>query len=169
MAGAPAGIAVIVMGVSGAGKTTIGGLLAERLGWRFHDGDDYHPPANVAKMRAGVPLTDTDRQPWLDRLNALARATTGAGASVVIGCSALKSRYRTWLAADVPSMHFVHLSGSRALIGARLASRTGHFMPPGLLDSQFAALEAPEDAIVVDIDASPAQIVEAIVRQLGDR
>ena len=154
------------MGVAGAGKTTIGQLLAQRLGWTFHDADDFHPPANVAKMRAGIPLTDEDRVPWLAQLNELAKSANNAGHRIIIGCSALKARYREQLAAGVEGMRFVYLQGSQDLIARRMAARRGHFMPPGLLDSQFAALEEPTDAIVVSIEQAPEAIVEEIVRAM---
>ena len=154
------------MGVAGAGKTTIGQLLAQRLGWTFHDADDFHPPANVAKMRAGIPLTDEDRVPWLAQLNELAKSANNAGHRLIIGCSALKARYREQLAAGVEGMRFVYLQGSQDLIARRMAARRGHFMPPGLLDSQFAALEEPTDAIVVSIEQAPEAIVEEIVRAM---
>ncbi len=154
------------MGVAGAGKTTIGQLLAQRLGWPFHDADDFHPPANVAKMRAGIPLTDEDRVPWLAQLNELAKSANNAGHRLIIGCSALKARYREQLAAGVEGMRFVYLQGSQDLIARRMAARRGHFMPPGLLDSQFAALEEPTDAIVVSIEQAPEAIVEEIVRAM---
>jgi gluconokinase len=151
------------MGVAGAGKTTIGQLLAQRLGWTFHDADDFHPPANVAKMRAGISLTDEDRVPWLAQLNELAKSANNASHLIIIGCSALKARYRAQLAAGVDAMRFVYLQGPQDLIARRMAARRGHFMPPGLLDSQFAALEEPVDAIVVSIDQTPEAIVEEIV------
>ena len=154
------------MGVAGAGKTTIGQLLAQRLGWTFHDADDFHPPANVAKMRAGIPLTDEDRVPWLAQLNELAKSANNAGHRLIIGCSALKARYREQLAAGVEGMRFVYLQGSQDLIARRMAARRGHFMPPGLLDSQFAALEEPTDAIVVSIEQAPEAIVEESVRAM---
>jgi gluconokinase len=155
------------MGVAGAGKTTIGQLLATRLGWQFHDADDFHPSTNVAKMRAGIPLTDADRAPWLARLNALAESELAAQRNLIIGCSALKASYREQLAAGIRSMRFVYLRGTKALIAQRLADRQGHFMPPGLLDSQFATLEEPADAIVVSIDQTPDEIVAEIFAALA--
>ncbi len=143
---------VVVMGVSGCGKTTIGAGLAERLGIPFLDGDDLHPAANTAKMAAGIPLDDDDRWPWLDRVgDALARAR---GAGVVIACSALKRRYRDALRAHAPEVVFVHLAAPKEVVVERIAARTGHFMPAALLDSQYADLEPPgqdERCITVDV------------------
>lgn len=160
---------VVVMGVTGAGKTTVGRLLATSLGAEFVDADDHHPPENVAKMRAGTPLTDTDRQPWLERLNALLRERAARGASVALACSALKAAYRATLLAGLPAARVVFLRGSREVIAARLAARRGHYMNPALLESQFAALEAPQEAIVVDVGDPPAAIVAAIGRALEGR
>jgi gluconokinase len=149
---------VVVMGVAGSGKTTVGRLLAERLGGRFADADDYHPPANVAKMREGIALDDADRAPWLARLNALAADSAASKQSLVLACSALKVAYREQLAAGVPDMRFVFLDGPRELLAARLATRTGHYMNPALLDSQLATLERPDDAIVLSIEATPEEL-----------
>jgi len=157
--------ALLLMGVSGSGKTTIGQALAARLGWRFADGDDYHPPANVAKMRAGCPLDDADREPWLDRLNALLRHGAARREPVVLACSALRARYRGRLADRVPGLRMAWLDGDAALIGARVASRQHRYMPASLLASQFAALEAPADAWRIDVAQSP----EAIVAELAAR
>jgi gluconokinase len=159
---------IVVMGVSGAGKTTIGAALAAALGAHFLDADDFHPPENVAKMRAGRPLDDSDRAPWLARLHDALAARAAAGQSVVMACSALKAAYRGTLARDL-DVRFVHLAGTRELIEARLAARRGHYMPRGLLDSQFAALEAPDDALTVDIDATPDAIVDRIRAALDRR
>jgi gluconokinase len=156
-------VIVIVMGVSGAGKSTIGAALARELGWRFIDADDHHPAANVAKMAAGVPLSDADRQPWLDALNLMLRNET----NVVLACSALKQSYRDRLAAGIPHAAFVFLKGDFELIGARLAQRRHRYMPASLLRSQFEALEPPEKAIAVDVAAEVPACVAAIVRQLG--
>ncbi|MCX7892988.1 MAG: gluconokinase [Burkholderiales bacterium] len=149
---------VVVMGVAGAGKTTVGRLLARHLAARFADADDFHPPENVAKMRAGVALDDADRAPWLARLNALVAASAAAGEPLVLACSALKRAYRERLADGVPGVRFVFLDGPRELLARRLAGRTGHYMNPDLLDSQLATLERPEGAIVLAIDAPPETI-----------
>lgn len=156
---------VVLMGVAGCGKTTLGKLLSTRIGWPFFDADDYHPAANVEKMRSGIPLADEDRWPWLDRLNALLVEQRAAGRDVLLGCSALKQKYRERLAAGLTEVRWVHLKGDFALIESRLKARKGHYMPPTLLASQFAALEEPVDAIVLDVTSSP----EALARQLLDR
>ena len=150
------------MGVTGAGKTTVGRLLASDLGYEFLDADDYHPPANVAKMRAGQPLTDDDRWPWLRRLNEVLRGRAAA----VVACSALKEAYRTVLMRGLPDARLVYLRGTRGVIAARLAERRGHYMNPALLDSQFATLEEPRDAIVVDVDQAPEAIAASIRARL---
>jgi gluconokinase len=162
-------VIVVVMGVTGAGKTTVGQRLAAALGAEFVDADDYHPPENVAKMRAGVPLDDDDRRPWLARLNAILREHAAAGRAVVLACSALKAMYRAALLAEVPGARLVFLHGGRDLIAARLAARRGHYMDPGLLDSQFAALEPPQESIVVDVGGTPEAIVAAIEGALKRR
>ncbi|MBL8057327.1 MAG: gluconokinase [Anaerolineales bacterium] len=159
---------VIVMGVSGCGKTTVGARLAERLGWPFYDGDDFHSPANKAKMGRGLPLDDADRAGWLAALADLLRAHLAEGRSVVLACSALKQRYRDQLRV-APEVRFVYLRGSYGQILARLQARAGHYMKPALLASQFAALEPPDDALTVDIAAQPAEMVEQIVRALSER
>ena len=151
------------MGVSGAGKSTIGAALARELGWRFIDADDHHPPGNVAKMSAGLPLTDADRAPWLESLNSVLRQEGNA----VIACSALKQSYRDRLAAGITAPVFVFLQGERELIGSRLAQRQHHYMPASLLRSQFEALEPPAKAIAVDISADVPACVAAIVKQLA--
>ena len=157
------------MGVSGSGKTTVGEALAKRLGWRFVEGDDFHPPENVAKMASGHPLNDADRWPWFDRIVAEMRRLTAHGENAVIACSALKAAYRERLAAG-GDMRIVYLKGDESTIAARLARRSGHFMPPSLLPSQFAALEEPKDAIVVDIrrpvDEQVATIAHALAGSL---
>jgi gluconokinase len=149
---------VVLMGVTGSGKTTVGRLLAERLGARFADADDYHPAANVAKMRAGIALDDADRAPWLARLNALAAESVASKQSLVLACSALKRAYREQLAAGIRDVRFVFLDGPREVLAARLATRTGHYMNPALLDSQLATLERPDDAIVLSIEATPEEL-----------
>lgn len=154
---------VVVMGVSGSGKSTLGQALAERLGCRFLDGDDFHPPANVEKMRAGMPLGDADREPWLERLNAELRTAGDA----VLACSALKARYREILARGVPDFRLVHLRGPFDLVAARLARRRHRYMPASLLQSQFDALEPPAEAIEVDIALSEANCIGQILGGLG--
>jgi len=157
----------VLMGVSGSGKTAVGTRLAKALGATFAEGDDYHPPANVAKMRSGVPLDDADREPWLETLAREIGAWLDAGKMVVLACSALKQRYRDILKAGRPGVRFVHLKGDKALIRKRLAKRRGHYMPASLLESQFAALEEAGDAITVGIDAPPDAIVAEIRQALA--
>jgi len=162
--------ALIVMGVSGSGKSTVGEALAQRLGWAYEDADAYHPTSNVAKMSAGQPLTDDDRWPWLAAIAAEIDRVAGRGGHVVFGCSALKRAYRDVLVHGRDDVRIVYLDGSRELIAARMAARKNHFMPAGLLDSQFATLQVPgadEQPIVAGIDAPVGAIVDAIVRQLG--
>jgi gluconokinase len=162
--------ALIVMGVSGSGKSTIASHLAERLEWTFEDGDRFHPASNVAKMKAGHPLTDEDRWPWLQAIADEIDRVCRAGGHVVIACSALKRSYRTLLVHGRGDVRIVFLEGTQALIAERLARRKHHFMPPGLLDSQFEALEPPEadeNPLAVSIDATVETIVENVVRQLG--
>ena len=153
---------LVVMGVSGAGKSTIGKLLAGRLGWGFLDADEHHPPENVAKMKAGIPLTDEDRWPWLQKLNLLLRAEQDA----VLACSALKQAYRNRLTDGIANARVVFLRGDIELIRARLSDRKHRYMPASLLDSQFAALEPPVNAIVVDVSADPETCVAAILESL---
>jgi gluconokinase len=157
---------VIVMGVSGAGKTTVGRILADALGWEFRDGDDLHPAANRDKMARGVALTDADRLPWLAAIRALIDGYLARARSAVVACSALKRSYREMLLGDPVQVKLVWLDGARALIAQRIAARRGHFMPAGLLASQFADLEPPVAAIRVDAAAAPAEIVAAIRRAL---
>ena len=158
---------IILMGVSGSGKTTVGQRLAKALGWPFYDGDQFHPPANVAKMQQGMPLTDEDRWPWLQALRAHIETWVQQGMSAVLSCSALKQAYRAYLMIDEVEVKLVYLRGDYNLIHERLAQRQGHFMPPGLLASQFAALEEPEQEVVVDIVHSPATLVALIRERLG--
>ncbi|WP_437690922.1 gluconokinase [Sorangium sp. So ce176] len=158
---------VLVMGVSGAGKTTVGQRLARDLGWEFVDADDLHPPTNVEKMRAGKPLDDQDRTPWLAALSACIRRLLDEGREAVIACSALKAAYRAQLLVDPARMRLVHLTGDPSLIAARLAARSNHFMPAGLLSTQLAALEPPEDALRVDVGGTPDEIAADVRRALG--
>jgi len=157
---------VIVMGVVGSGKTTIGTLLSSQLGWAFADADDYHPQSNVDKIRNGIPLTDEDREPWLYLLRTAIVAWIAAGKNVVLACSALKRSYREKLGAS-PEVRFVYLKGTHALIADRLRSRRGHFAGESILSSQLADLEQPEGAVVIDIHGSPEQIVAQIKRTLA--
>lgn len=169
MGRAEAPCALIVMGVSGSGKSTVAKALGERLGWRFEDGDSFHPPGNVEKMRAGHPLTDEDRWPWLNAIADEIARVCQRGEHVIIACSALKHAYRHVLLRGRDDVRFVFLKGTKELIGERLAQRKGHFMPPGLLASQFETLEPPEPGehvITVSIDETVEAIVDGIVRQL---
>lgn len=154
------------MGVSGAGKTTVGRLLADTLAGTFYDADDFHPPANIAKMRGGQPLDDTDRAAWLDALRTLIIEQQDRRTWAVLACSALKESYRRQLAIS-ESVCWVYLKGEAALLQARLAQRTDHFMPPSLLTSQLATLEEPTAALVLDIADTPAMLVEKIIAALG--
>ena len=161
---------VVVMGVAGSGKSTIAALLAERLGWAYVDGDSFHPPANIAKMSAGTPLGDADRWPWLSAIAAHIDAIRAAGDHAVVTCSALKRAYREILVGARPNVRLVYLEADRKTIASRFASRTGHFMPVSLVESQFATLEVPhndERPIIVSIDQSPEAIVEAITTSLS--
>jgi carbohydrate kinase (thermoresistant glucokinase family) len=158
----------LIMGVSGCGKTKVGKALARELGWRFVDADDLHPEANVAKMAKGIPLTDDDRWPWLDRIVAEMQRATAAGEHLVVACSALKQAYRDRLAAG-GDVRVIYLKGDAATIEPWIARRKGHYMPPSLLPSQFAALEEPKAAIVVDIRQPLESKVDAITRALRDR
>jgi gluconokinase len=163
---------VVVMGVSGSGKTTVAAGVAKRKGWALVEGDTFHPPANVAKMKAGTPLTDADRWPWLHAIAAREDALRAAGTSAMVACSALKRAYRDILIGPRPDVILLYLRGSKALIGERMAGRKGHFMPPALLDSQFATLEEPnpdENPIIVDIGGPPEETIAAAVAKLKDR
>jgi carbohydrate kinase (thermoresistant glucokinase family) len=158
---------VLLMGVCGCGKSTVGRALAAALDWPFVDADTLHPPHNVAKMASGMPLTDEDRWPWFDRVVAEMRRYDAAGSHLVVACSALKQAYRDRLASGGP-VRFVYLKGDASIIEPRLATRTGHFMPPALLASQFATLEEPTDAIVIDIAQPAPEQVAAISRALRE-
>ena len=160
--------AITVMGVSGCGKSTVGALLAHDLGWDFKDGDAFHPPSNVEKMRSGAPLTDADRWPWLDAIAAHVAHLETSGGHVVVACSALKRVYRDRLKAGGRVL-FVHLAGTYELVDARMKARKNHFMPPSLLQSQFATLEPPahdEPALSIPIESEPADIARRILEQL---
>ena len=155
---------ILVMGVAGSGKSTVGQRLGEALGWPFIDGDDHHPPANVAKMSAGIPLDDEDRWPWLWRLHELMAEADRDGRSVVIASSALKQRYRDMLAGDLADVRVVYLRGDFDLLMERLSTRRGHFMKPQMLHSQMAALEEPDHALVLDVARPVDDIVTEVVR-----
>ncbi len=157
---------IVVMGVTGAGKTTVGELLARQLGWDFLDADDFHPAANVEKMRRGIPLDDEDRKPWLQRLRAEIAEREASGRNAVLACSALKEEYREMLAVG-PHVKFVYLKGSRELIAQRLQARHGHFADEKILAGQFADLEEPKNGIVVDIATTPEEIVREIRERIG--
>lgn len=166
-AGKPA--VIVVMGVASSGKTSLGERLAERLGWPFRDADSFHPPENVAKMSSGTPLTDEDRKPWLAAIAAWIDDLRTNGGNGIVTCSALKRAYREVIVGDRPDVTLVYLRGSRELIGERMAARQHHFMPPALLDSQFATLEEPgadEKPLVVQVEASKEAIVAQVVREL---
>ena len=155
-------IAVLIMGVAGSGKTTVGRQLAAALGWSFRDADEFHPPANIAKLSSGTPLTDDDRAPWLGAIRAYLEASLARGESAVVTCSALKESYRQTVVFDPARVKLVHLAGDYALILERMQQRTDHFMKPEMLQSQFATLEPPRDALTLDI----AQPVDALVARI---
>ena len=157
---------VILMGVTGSGKTTVGKLLASDLGWGYFDADDFHPPANVEKMKIGVPLNDADRTPWLETLRNLIRSCLDQGENAVLACSALKESYRGFLLID-ESVKLIYLKGDYGLIQERLSKRLGHYMNPKLLDSQFDTLEEPGGDVGIDVSLSPDEIVNIIKGQLG--
>jgi gluconokinase len=159
---------IVLMGVSGSGKTTVGKILAAQLGWRFVEADDYHPPANIEKLRRGDPLTDSDRRPWLEQLRRVIDGACEGGRDLVVACSALKHAYQEYLEHDASRcVHYVYLHGSEELIRQRMAERKGHFMNPKLLHSQFETLEPPEHAVRVEVSASPESIAAEIRKQLG--
>jgi len=160
-------VVVIVLGVAGSGKTTIGRAIADRYGWRFVDADDHHAPAAIAKMRAGVALTDADRAPWLASLHAIAAAAADRRDHLVIACSALRQRYRDVLRGTLRNIRFVYLKVDEATLARRLAERSGHFAGPSLLASQLANLEEPADALTIDATRPPEEIVNAIAYELG--
>jgi gluconokinase len=155
------------MGVTGAGKTTVGRALAEALGWEFHDGDELHSEASKRKMHLGIALDDADRAPWLAALRKLIESMVSEGRNGVVACSALKQSYRDEIVVDPNSVKVVYLKGSKELIAERLRNRAGHFMNPDLLQSQIDTLEEPRDAVVVDISGAPEAIVREIRARLG--
>lgn len=160
---------IVVMGVASSGKTSLGERLAQHLGWPFRDADSFHPPENVAKMSSGTPLTDEDRKPWLAAIAAWIDELRASGGNGIVTCSALKRAYRRVIVGDRPDVALVYLRGSRELIGRRMAARQHHFMPPALLDSQFATLEEPgedERPLVVSVEDSKEAIVEEVLQRL---
>jgi carbohydrate kinase (thermoresistant glucokinase family) len=160
---------VVVMGVSGAGKTTVGSALADALGCEFLDADEFHPPENVAKMAAATPLTDADRRPWLDRLNSELRAREFRGHCAVLACSALKEAYRARLTKDIGKARLVHLRGNIEFIRARMATRKHKYMPAALLQSQFDTLEPPKDALEIDAGLAVPDAVKQICAALATK
>jgi gluconokinase len=161
--------AVILMGVAGSGKSTVGANLAKRLAWAFLDADDFHPVANVEKMSNGIPLNDEDRMPWLRRLHDELEHRLGSGASIVLGCSALKESYRQIMQKGLSRIDFVFLDVDQVTLTERLGTRQAHFFPKGLLESQFAALERPQNALIVDANRSIEEVIEQIVAALDER
>ena len=157
---------MVLMGVTGSGKSTVGKLLARQLGWQFFEGDDFHSPANIEKLRRGEPLNDADRGPWLEAIREVIRAAIDRGENAVIACSALKQSYRKLLQIR-EQVSFVYLKASMALVKDRLKNRVGHFMNPDLVQSQFDTLEAPEDALQIDAGSTPAEIVQVIRNRLA--
>lgn len=158
---------ILLMGVAGSGKTTVGRILAQTLGWSFYDADDLHSEANRLKMSRGIALTDEDRRPWLAAVHALVERCVLNNEDAIVGCSALKQAYRETIVADLPAVKVVYLKGSPDTIAERLANRHGHFFNRDLMQTQFDTLEEPQDAITVDIGAPPAEIVGAIRARLG--
>jgi carbohydrate kinase (thermoresistant glucokinase family) len=157
---------IVIMGVAGSGKTTVGKLLAEKLSWPFFEGDDFHPKSNVAKMSRGIPLTDEDRAGWLGSIAEQIKSLEKEGRSGVVACSALRDSYRKILANAGKDVCFVHLKGDYRSIKERLESRKGHFMKPQMLQSQFDTLEEPKDSLVIDINNSPEKIIEIIIKTI---
>ena len=151
------------MGVSGSGKTTLGKALAQRLGWDFFDADDFHPPANIVKMAAGVPLSDSDRAPWLAALHEQLLSTLKSGRHPVLACSALKDKYRAQLLEGMDGIAIIYLKGSYDLIFSRMSIREGHYMKPEMLRSQFDTLEEPKDAVVLDVEMSLEEMIDTII------
>jgi gluconokinase len=160
-------VVIVILGPAGAGKTTVGLALAAALGWRFVDGDDFHSPAAVAKMRAGIPLTDAERAPWLASIHDVVAATLDRRGHLVVACSALKERYRTMLRGNLHTVRFVYLKVDEQTLGRRLADRGGHFAGPMLLASQLADLEEPADALTIDATEPLERIVATIRNELG--
>ncbi len=160
-------LVLIFMGVSGSGKTTVGTLLAQRTGATFFEGDNFHPPENIEKMRRGIPLTDADREKWLHTLRDIITRSLDEGTFTVMACSALKAAYRDLLQGGDARVKFVYLTGPRSVIAERLKARRNHFMPATLLDSQWAALEPPSDALTFSCEKSPNEIVSAVIQALG--
>lgn len=158
---------VVVMGVSGSGKTTVGRLLAQRLGWVYYEGDEFHSAENIEKMSKGISLDDDDRGPWLARLKEAIDKCADSGSGAVIACSALRREYRRTLGAGVADIRFVYLKGDFEIIGERMKSRDSHYMKANMLESQFSSLEEPDDAIEIDIRSSPRDIVARIESQLA--
>jgi len=159
---------LIIMGVSGCGKTAVGKALAQHLEWDFFDADDFHPPANIAKMESGAPLDDSDRAPWLDSLRDLILSSLKAKRPAVLACSALKERYRQQLMDGNSGAQLIYLKGSYDLIWSRMTARAGHYMMPAMLQSQFNTLEEPLNAIVVDVELSIAEIIKKIIAELNN-
>ncbi len=160
---APTGF--IIMGVAGSGKTTMGKALAERLGWDFFDADDFHPPENIAKMAAGIPLNDSDRAPWLAALSNVLFSTLKAGRHPVLACSALKESYRAQLLDGKDGVEVIYLKGSYDLLRARMSTRQKHFMKPGMLKSQFDTLEEPKDALTLDISMPLNEMLDFVLEK----
>jgi gluconokinase len=166
----PAPTILVVMGVSGSGKTTIATLLSKKLGWPFRDADEFHPKPNIVKMKSGVPLTDDDRWPWLHAIAAFIDGQRARGTHAIVTCSALKRSYRAIIVGMRPDVRLIYLKGDKALLARRLKKRHGHFMPALLLQSQFDALEEPgddENPVTVSVDGTPAEIAEEVIAKIG--